>query len=74
MIITLSFKSRMSSNSYSFQPFKYSQQELDRRALFKPLFTDASNSSSLYATEPPEPPKVNEGLIIAGKEILFNNF
>ena len=28
----------------------------------------------MYATEPPEPPKVNEGLIIAGKEILFNNF
>ena len=75
MIITLSFKSLISSSSYSFQPFKYSSTSTCPVGLsFKPLFTDISNSSSLNATEPPDPPNVKEGLIIAGKEIFSSKF
>ena len=39
---------------------------------FSPFPIDSLNSSSLYATDPPEPPKVKEGLMMAGKAIVFN--
>ena len=71
IIITLSLGSRINSNSYSFQPNKYSSTNTWPVGLsFNPSPIDSSNSFSLYATEPPEPPRVKDGLIIAGKEIL----
>ena len=36
----------------------------------KPEFTVSLNSSMEYAIPPPEPPKVNDGLIIAGNPIV----
>ena len=36
-----------------------------------PLITISSKSSILYAIPPPEPPRVNDGLINTGKPIFF---
>ena len=74
IIITLSLGSRISSNSYSFHPTKYSSTNTWPVGLsFNPSPTDSSNSSSLYATEPPEPPRVKDGLIMTGKVTLFRS-
>ena len=75
IMITLSLGSRINSNSYSFQPNKYSSTNTWSVGLsFNPSPIDSSNSFSLYATEPPEPPRVKDGLIIAGREILSRSF
>ena len=73
--MTLSFMSLINSSSNSFHPFRYSSTKTWPVGLsLIPLLTEDSNSFSLYATEPPDPPKVNDGLIIAGNEILSSNF
>ena len=70
----LSFLSRTTSSSYSFQPSADSSINtwLIREASI-PLRTIVSNSSLLYAMPPPVPPSVNAGRIIAGKPISSRN-
>ena len=67
-IIQLSFLSRTTSVSYSFQPI--SDSSISNSFVgdkSKPRSQISSNSSKLYATPPPVPPIVKEGLIIHGK-------
>ena len=63
--------SRITSSSNSFQPSKDSSTKISVIGLaIKPFFTNSLNSSMLYATDPPVPPRVNEGLIITGNSIV----
>ena len=67
MMTTLSFLSRITSSSYSFQPSTHSSTSTSPRGLCcRPQFTLASNSSAFYAMPPPEPPIVNDGRRITG--------
>ena len=40
----------------------------------RPALTNSKNSFLFFAIPPPDPPKVNEGLIIAGKPTFFKTF
>ena len=70
-IMQLSFLSRTTSISYSFQPIKDSSINNslvgDRS---KPRVQISSNSSLLYAMPPPVPPIVNDGRIMQGNPTL----
>mmetsp|Transcript_135 Transcript_135/g.491 ORF Transcript_135/g.491 Transcript_135/m.491 type:complete len:325 (+) Transcript_135:2453-3427(+) len=67
MMTTLSPWSRMTSSSYSFQPSRdFSTRTWLVREASIPFFTICLNSSTLYATPPPVPPKVKAGRIIRG--------
>ncbi len=71
IITTLSFKSLITSSSNSFHPSTDCSINISCLGLTeRPHSTYSSNSSMLYATLPPVPPSVNDGLIIAGKPIL----
>ncbi len=64
---TLSFRSRMTSNSYSFQPITDSSIKTWLTGLMASAHSiNRSNSSRLYAMFPPVPPIVKEGRMIAG--------
>ena len=69
-ITTLSLVSRMTSISNSFQPCRYSSTStsefIDRD---KPRAAISSNSSTLKAMPPPEPPIVKPGRITHGRPI-----
>ena len=72
IITTLSFKSLITSSSNSFQPrtdCSINISCLGER--LRPHSTYSSSSSMLYATFPPVPPRVKDGLIIAGNPILL---
>jgi hypothetical protein len=70
MMTTLSFRSRITSSSYSFHPMIDSSQRIvwvgeswsARRA-------KASNSWTLKATPPPSPPSVKDGRMMTGYPI-----
>ena len=67
-IMQLSFLSRTTSISYSFQPSSDSSINnslVGERS--KPRSQISTNSSRLYAIPPPEPPMVNDGRITTGK-------
>ena len=67
MITQLSAVSRITSNSYSFQPMIDSSiNTLFTGLAIKPEFTISLNSSIECAIPPPEPPKVKDGLMIVG--------
>ena len=67
IIIQLSVLSRTTSISYSFQPRRDSSISTSEVGdNFSPFNTISKNSSLLYAMPPPSPPKVKEGLIMAG--------
>ncbi len=72
-IILLSFLSLTTSISNSFQPTKDSSTKTslvgDRS---RPFFTISKNSSLVFATPPPVPPRVKDGLMIDGIPILLN--
>ena len=69
-ITTLSAPSRITSSSNSFQPkSERSMSTCDTGDRSSPRLTICSNSSRLYAIPPPEPPSVNEGRMIAGKQV-----
>mmetsp|Transcript_29059 Transcript_29059/g.78269 ORF Transcript_29059/g.78269 Transcript_29059/m.78269 type:complete len:311 (-) Transcript_29059:419-1351(-) len=68
MMTTLSLRSRITSNSYSFQPMS----EVSTRIWLvmdasRPSFTICLYSSTLYAIPPPVPPHVKAGRIMRGK-------
>ena len=72
-IILLSFLSLTTSISNSFQPTRDSST----RTSFvgdksKPFLIIEKNSSSVFATPPPVPPKVKDGLIMDGIPISLN--
>ena len=65
--MALSLLSLTTSISYSFHPNRDSSiKTSDVGDNSKPLFIMVMNSSSLLATPPPLPPKVNDGRIING--------
>ena len=71
-MMQLSFLSRTTSISYSFQP--NSDSSINNSLVgdaSKPRLQIASNSSALYAIPPPLPPMVNEGRIMVGKPTSF---
>ena len=64
---TLSRRSRMTSSSNSFQPMTDSSTSTRPTGLcWRPQRIASSSSSGFQATEPPVPPRVNEGRMIAG--------
>ncbi len=68
MMTALSFPSRITSSSYSFQPRTDCSTSTSPRGLCcRPQFTLASNSSAFHATAAPEPPRVNDGRKMTGK-------
>ncbi len=68
--IELSFRSRISSSSYSFQPTTDSSTNTSFMGLASiPRVQTSSSSVMLLAMPPPLPPRVPEGLIISGKPI-----
>ena len=70
MITTLSVRSRITSSSYSFQPSTDSSTRTSPRGeRCRPQASLASNSSAVCAIEPPEPPSVKLGRMIAGSPI-----
>ena len=73
-IIQLSFLSLTTSISYSFQPSRHSSIKTwfcgDSCI---PSLTILKKSFLFFAIPPPKPPKVNEGLIIAGRPIFFKH-
>ena len=70
MITTLSAQSRMTSSSNSFQPrTDCSTSTSPRGERCKPHSSFFSNSSAVSAIEPPEPPRVKLGRMIAGRPI-----
>ena len=74
MIMTLSFVSRITSSSNSFQPSTDSSISASCTGeKSRPRLSTSSISSRLYAMPPPEPPSVNEGRIITGNPILPAN-
>ncbi len=72
--MTLSFRSRTTSSSYSFHPSTLSSSRHsctgDRSS---PRARISINSSRLYAIPPPEPPSVNDGRITTGNPIFAEN-
>ena len=71
IIMQLSFLSLTTSNSYSFQPKSDSSIRSSVVGDKSNPFSQISlNSWMLYAMPPPEPPKVNDGLIMHGKPRL----
>ena len=71
--MALSFLSRTTSISNSFQPKSDSSNKISLVGdKLRPLFIIVLNSSSLFAIPPPDPPRVNEGLIIIGYPICFS--
>ena len=71
IIIALSFVSLITSISNSFHPIKDSSISTSFIGLASnPTEIDSLNSSILYATEPPVPPKVNDGRTITGNCML----
>ena len=74
MITTLSFLSLSSSSSNSFQPsMARSTSTSCIGDAVKPLSNAASSSSLCITIPPPDPPKVNEGLITMGSPICCAN-
>ena len=74
IITTLSFLSRKSSNSNSFQPSNaFSTSTSCIGLAFKPLSSAASSSSLCITIPPPVPPSVNEGRITNGIPISCAN-
>ena len=72
-IIALSFLSRTTSVSYSFQPSTDSSTSTsDTGEASNPPVMISRNSSALYAIPPPVPPRVNEGRITAGNPTSFS--
>ena len=70
IITTLSLVSLTTSSSNSFQPIIDSSTCTSEIGLAsRPSLSKVLNSSKLYAILPPVPPKVKEGLIMAGKPI-----
>jgi hypothetical protein len=70
MTTKLSFVSRMTSSSYSFQPSTDSSMRISWRMLSeRACSTWASNSSRLYEMAAPLPPRVKLARMIAGKPI-----
>ena len=70
MMTTLSFRSRITSSSNSFQPItdsSISTSEVGDRS--RPRRQISSYSSTLKAMPPPVPPRVNEGRITHGRPI-----
>ena len=75
MIIELSFESLTTSISNSFQPNNDSSISTSCIGLaLRPFSISFLKSSILYATDPPVPPSVKEGLIITGKPMLSIKF
>ena len=71
IIIALSLESLITSISNSFQPIKDSSINTSFIGLASsPIEIDSLNSSRLYATDPPVPPKVNDGRMITGNCIV----
>ena len=67
---TLSFRSRMTSSSYSFHPRSDDSTRTSRRGLSaSPRVMNSSNSAGVRAMFPPVPPSVNDGRMIAGNPI-----
>ena len=70
-MMQLSFLSRTTSISNSFQPISDSSMSSSLVGdSSRPRLQMVSNSTRLYAMPPPEPPIVNEGRIMQGKPIL----
>ena len=68
MTTKLSFASRITSSSYSFQPSTDSSTRISpRRLSASACWTWTSNSSRLYETAAPLPPSVKLARMIAGK-------
>ena len=75
IITTLSFLSRITSSSYSFQPIMDSSIRISEIMLdSRPRRAISSNSSGVYTVPAPVPPRVKEGRIISGKPILAEIF
>ena len=71
----LSFLSLITSISNSFQPSKHSSiKTWFAGDSFKPFLTILKKSFLFFAIPPPSPPRVKEGLAIAGKPICFKAF
>ena len=75
MITTLSFRSRITSSSYSFQP----RSDCSTRTWFvrdalRPAETIVLSSSMLYAIPPPVPPSVKAGRMITGKPRMISSW
>ncbi len=67
MITTLSARSRMTSSSNSFQPITDSSTRIVPTGdICSPHRTARSRSSGVRAMEPPVPPSVKDGRMIAG--------
>ena len=67
MMTTLSARSRMTSSSNSFQPITDSSTStVPTGDCWRPQRIASSSSSGLYAIEPPVPPSVNDGRMMAG--------
>ena len=72
IIIQLSFLSLTTSISNSFHPMTDSSSKTSLVGdKSRPLLTIFSKSCLLYAIPPPDPPNVNDGLIIIGYPISF---
>ncbi len=70
-MMQLSFLSRTTSISNSFQPSSDSSISISRVGeRSRPRFTISTNSSLLYAMPPPVPPSVNDGRSTAGKPMV----
>ena len=68
MMITLSFLSRKSSSSNSFQPISaLSMSTSWMGEASRPRWSRSSNLSLSYTSEAPVPPRVNEGRMHSGK-------
>src|SRR5688500_1956744 len=71
MMTTLSARSRMTSSSNSFQPITDSSMStVPSGDIWVPQRTASSSSSGLYAMEPPVPPSVNDGRMMAGYPVV----
>jgi hypothetical protein len=71
-ITTLSFASRITSSSNSFQPSSDSSIEISEvRDSIRPRLQIVSNSASVRARPPPDPPMVNDGRIMHGRPMRW---
>ena len=74
-IIQLSLLSLITSISYSFQPISDSSTNTSFIGdKLNPFSIILRYSFLLFAVPPPDPPSVNEGLIITGKDNFFKTF
>jgi hypothetical protein len=70
MMTTLSFLSRITSSSYSFQPRRLSSIGISlMREYSRPRLAIVSYSSKVYAKPPPVPPSVYAGRMQQGRPI-----